>query len=373
MSQLVLEQIAAFPDDDQNAICCGAAILTNGDIIVQQQIVDANPYPYVKFWGSSDGGYTWNHRSTLTNYNAFQQCRMANLPKNVLLFPFNDFNNNDAGVWRSTDAANTWTLVLDCNPSNPTGSLIQCSTILSYGRNSAIATGLLARNNIHGFYSEVARSTDFGATWNIEIGNAMGNAGDLFKVSANAGNGKFLAGHDRDGFFTSTDHGNSWTATGGMTPPGGTSQTVTRSGTWLTNEIVLAGGSLTSTGDKYFPWLWRSTDSGATWAHIDASNIDSWPTTAAAKQVTEIHRLTKNGAIIGTAGNGFYAVAPWWYSIDAGLTWKQPDTGGFNWPDYNPSATGAIVITQSGKVICPLDNRNTGGNELQIWLGTWNC
>ena len=370
LSLTLVEELA---DDWQVAINCGANILTDHSIIVHRTRQNLSNETFAEFYRSTDDGLTWNLSSSFADRAIHQGHRAANLPDNVYLFPTNDVDNNYASIKRSVDGCETWDTVAEFNPGNPVGALICADCVLGYDRNSAFVTGLLARDDNVGYYAEHARSTDVGVTFADIVGSSVGVPGNRSQTIAKTGNGKWILGHDANGFWLSSDYGASWSAAGTMAPPPLTPQTRARSSCWLTDDIVFAGGSLSSTGDKYFPWLWRSTNGGAAWTHVAAGSIANWPNTGSDTQVVELKRLTRDSLIMGLGRNTVGGLIPWRYSIDAGVTWLEPSATSIDWSQYNPTANGAIVTTPAGAIICPISNRHADGNTTQIWRGTITC
>lgn len=351
----------------------GANQLSDGSIVVNRLRGSTLGTTTAEFYRSTDDGLTWTFQSDFPSGGILENMLAATLPGNVYLFPQAIFDTNEGSIMRSTDGCATWTTAIDFNPGGGGLELIQPCGVMAYDRNNAWAYGLLQRTNPSGVYAEWAYSTNNGASFTIIPGSGVGTPGDRTFPVLNAGSGKWILGHDRENFWTTTNSGTTWTAAGAMSPPPSTSETRARAATWLTNTIVLAGGSISSTGDRFFPWLWRSTNSGATWTHIDAANIEDWPTSNSEAQVVELKRLTRDAAIMGLGRNFAGGLNPWRVSFDGGLTWQKPTTIGDPWTSSNPTANGGIITTHRGTIIATLNNRTTSGNKFQIWRGQITC
>lgn len=351
----------------------GASMQTNGDIIVGSQNDPGSGIVQQEFWGSSNDGVSWAKRSELIGQLNDPTSRCGNLPGNVLLYAANDINTNKARIYRSTDNARSWSLVHDFNPGGLQNKLYVVNGIITYNRNSAIAYGLLAYTVNEGFNSQIARSTNGGVTWTVEAGNTLASMNGNLRQGAAGGNGVMTVAHNPAGLFKSTNNGATWTGPLSLPPITEAVSTVVSTSTWVTDTIVLAAGQNSSITTPFRPALWRSTDAGSTWTLIPTSSVEDYPTSAGQTQFYEIHRLTKEGAILSWKTAAKNGSPPWRYSTDAGLTWKKPSAPGLDWTTWVPSGSGAMVVTRSGKIIAPLPVAKTGSTKHTLWLGTINC
>jgi photosystem II stability/assembly factor-like uncharacterized protein len=347
----------------------GAAVISNGEIIVGYQNGVLSGDANMKFIASRDYGTTWENRTPLIGNPINGAVRLANLPGNVLLFPIGDANDNLTKIMRSTDGAASWTTAADFNPGGQLSPTKYVAGFATYNRDSAIAYGILAVGAIDGFESMVARSTDHGATWSRESGNTTGAMNSVTYMLAPGPGGLVFACNATNGVYKSTDNGATWTGPLALPSPAGSTRDFPFCATCITDQIILVGGRYNFASGNSNAYLCRSTDAGATWSLIDASAIANWPVTTAGISILEIHRLTKRGAILTFNYNTVNSNVPLSFSVDAGITWTAPTVAGGGWPNANSYPSGSIVVAPDGGIIIPVAVRPSSVFKFQIWRG----
>lgn len=206
------------------------------------------------------------------------------------------------GIWRSSDYGNTWTKIDGTIPGGPIGAPFAVA-----GTTPATLWVSSAKND-----GSVYRSQDGGATWKL-IGG--GQVADLYSIKVDPYDpGHLISGlHEADHVLESLDGGATWKTVGGTGwPAGGISwypffvdggDAKSTRGRWL--AIAQDGASAVATADQGASWsvpsglaglqhphgcaqlyqsgatlflagiygpgqgVYRSTDSGATWALVD--------------------------------------------------------------------------------------------------------
>ena len=196
-----------------------------------------------------------------------------------------DLVGGTAGIFKSTDGAQTWT---------PWGSGLPSGSVMLLHR---LSTVLFAAVDQEGLY----RSTDDGFTWSACNNASMGNPYDITGISDD---GASLLVSCNEGRFRSTDQGLTFTALGNAPNYPG-------------EMLALGGNVIITRGGFNFPGnVYRSTDNGATWQ--DANNgFDATPGIGA----------------IHVDGTDLYAFGKHVYrSTDQGLTWTQLTTTPLAYP-----------------------------------------
>lgn len=373
MATINFTQVEELPSEYSLGQIAGCNVLTDLSIILHRTRTDGSGEKTNEFYRSTDNGLTWTFRSDFLGWSLLSHVRMVNLPENVLLFPRSDINTNEVEIMRSTNAAASWTSVATYPIASNPPQLIHGGAALGHSRNSAIFGGYFERSSTAGYNAKLIFSDDTGLTWSDLPHIALGGASDIVSVLANGAKGNLIAGADTSSYFLSDDFGQSWTPAGAQAPYPGTAETRARAACWITEDIVLTGGSYSNATSETPPWLWRSTDKGISWTLIPNTSLSGWPSSGSATQIHELHRITRDGAILGTSRAVNRAVGPWWISLDAGVTWFPPNDGGHDWSNEQPVATGAICISPDGHIIAPLLNKSSLGNKMQIWRGTFEC
>jgi len=246
------------------------------------------------------------------------------------------------GVWKSTDGGVSWTPKTDSQASLATGSIAIDSNSCSPAPCKTIYVGTGEENfSADSYYGAgILKSTDGGDTWTLLGGSVFGGPfGPIgcdggFHIGAIAVHPTnplilLLAG-DRSGtcpgIYRSTDAGQTWTPVLGGFP-----------GTGVFFDPANPNIAYAALG---FSGVYKSTDAGATWTRADAAGTTKLPTTDVGRIALAIapsNTSTLYASIGSAAGGGISGLGPgllgFFKSTDGGVNWTQL-TGT---PDYcNP-------------------------------------
>lgn len=338
---------------------------------------------------STDDGNTWALLTTLPNGNFVS--RVFSPATNEVYVAQANVAGGKLRLHRSTDGGATWAVVYEHTDFD--GVTVN-TAIQDWIRVSAtvyLAIGAFENPTTGANQSAVLRSTDGGATWAIytDIDFASSGARSYSAVRL-AATGRIIVGRrwtdQAEPFgrtikvYYSDDNGATWTISGAF--PGNYPQT----GAGALNKnifaladlgggVVLASGGFINDSDigavptAQVLWVWRSTDSGATWSRIANSTIVNAPADDVA--VGAFLALGSSRVLVGYGWQDQpHAAAPGWrLSLDNGATWANQPTAAAP-PDgtfYSPSQ---MILNDAGQIIsvAALDEGANGGAE--IWLGT---
>lgn len=220
-------------------------------------------------WQSTDNGATWTQVTPSAGWKARGAPGSAVMPDGTLvLIGGHTASGSVNDVWQSYDQGATWTCVNASTGWTPRES--QGIAVMPDG--NVVVTG----GTLPGAYTQlndVWRSTDKGATWTLMTASAgwMERYGHSTAVMPEGsilltGGYSFGPGYWND-VWRSTDKGATWTqvnASAGWAKRYGHSTAVMPDG-----SILLMGGSYNN--EIYYHDVWRSTDDGATWTQVTAS------------------------------------------------------------------------------------------------------
>ncbi|MCC7565207.1 MAG: PKD domain-containing protein [Methanomicrobiaceae archaeon] len=219
-------------------------------------------------WRSTDSGATWEEVATIGPiWSARTGHTSVAMPDGsiILMGGLDGFAIvND--TWRSTDGGATWTLATE-HAAWP-ARYGHSSVVLPDG--DIILTGGWDDMGADTLFNDVWRSTDDGATWMQQTGNAGWTARTYHSsVVMPDGSIVLMGGYDgsfKNDVWRSTDGGATWTQQTGNAGWG--ARAIHGSVAMPDGSILLMGGQ---DAGGYLNDMWRSTDYGATWTRLNAS------------------------------------------------------------------------------------------------------
>ena len=237
-------------------------------------------------WSSTDQGLTWTSTGP-EEYDLFIECFLEVDSSNLLAGATPFYGSTHGGVYRSTDAGKTWS-VIGLNEW-PVYSLVPTQS------------GEIFAGTSRGVFG----SNDYGASWNPYHTGLM----SLGMLGLSVIDSSIVVVGTGNGIFRSTDGGGSWTDCRTAMMPATTH-------TFAMDQ----SGFLYSENQWYNEWagVYRSQDSGKTWTNVSGATIPFYDDVGPALMVS------RKGDLYEGAGNRFYR------STDHGMTWtssKLPSYG----------------------------------------------
>jgi photosystem II stability/assembly factor-like uncharacterized protein len=247
---------------------------------------------------STDGGLTWNALGSLPT--TYSSVTLAIDPGNpaILYAGCSAYDAAGGGVFKSTDAGNTWSAVSSGLP------ILQA---LNGGRSPGVLALLIDPTNPRTLYAAsdyfgaagggVYKSTDAAASW-----HATGLTSFLDVLAMDPQNPNTLYGEFGGLVSRSTDGGATWAV-------------ISRSGPRGRHLVVDPQDSSTLYGvDDYSNDVMKSADGGGSWGVVLSVPLTSWVAVAPA---------AGGGSTVFAGGTGLGVFK----SSDGGLTWPTANTG----------------------------------------------
>ena len=214
------------------------------------------------------------------------------------------------GVWKTRDGGSTWAAVMD-NPVRPDGTSLSDFTIavgsIAVDSSGVVYVGTGEPNCDFDcqYGAGVLRSADGGATW-TQLGLEQFWRQEIAAVAINPANQKQLMVGATNGFWTSSDGGNTWSISSLVT---GRVTDVVFDPSKPFNGIVYAAAH----GSIY-----QSTDMGATW-HVLSGGL---PTDVS--RIALAASASSPGTVVAALANHLgFSGSQIWKTMDSGTSWSQ--------------------------------------------------
>jgi len=228
-------------------------------------------YPGNGIWRSSNGGADWTNLGLGNTGYIGRIAIHSSLPNRIFVATLGRYRSRteDRGIYRSTDSGSTWERVLFVNDT--TGA---CDVIIDPSDPDRIIAATWTRYRpitysiISGTGSGLWTSTDAGDSWTLVTSGFPNNDATLGRTSldVSASQPNILYALTTNtvsprGIFKSTDSGSSWTLATGSAPFGGEGQV------WYNNVVAIhptnSNTLLAGMTDMY-----RSTNGGVSWSSV---------------------------------------------------------------------------------------------------------
>src|SRR5258706_8944277 len=336
---------------------------------------------------------------------SLSNCDGLNLLSKVILVGTGEANSSadsyyGLGILRSTDAGQTWTLVTQDSQNHPFHGLAfskiafntaSPNTVVAAAATSSL--GVLNGSRTGAGQRGVYVSTNAGQSWSFETSVKDGSTSispltnSVTSVVYNAAAGKFYAAFRYHGFYSSTDGAN-WTRLAAQPAAAGTGLNSTTAcpttvGVTITcpfyrGEIAVV--SATPARNEMYVWytdpndgdqgIWKSTDGGGSWTHINDSDITNCGT-----QDSDGGCGTAQGgydlelaAVANGANTDLYAGARNLYKCT--ITASSPSCSGTTEPNFFMNLThiyGCLNIAKVHPDQHGLDSLIVGGSDVMYF------
>jgi hypothetical protein len=362
------------------------AVLADSSIITAVA-TGASPR-HIQIWRSRDNGLTWTviHDDTTTT-NGYPG-PILHWPGGIIAACYCDaadfVSPSFAGVVRikrSTDNGASWSTVATFTPGNLAAHINNLAYDgVTFTKSGGIIVGFFTQQS-GSTTKDYWRTTDKGATWSGPSRLNNNARAHTYTLSITNASGKVIAGQgsDTNAAFTtivaptvrtSTDHGATW-SNGGTIPNLNGNNANYEFGHFAAfdaNTIIIGGscGGITAGGNAP---LWRTTDAGATWALVAASNINNFSPSNNFPIINAVCRLTENVGLLAYSPRQGSDPVPWRLTHDAGATFPISATATSTVNATQGSQSSAFCKTPDGHVLCWYTS--TSGKEL--WRGTITC
>jgi hypothetical protein len=232
----------------------------------------------------------------------------------------------EGGVWKTTNGGTTWTPLTDTQMSLATGSIA-----IDPENHNTIYVGTGEANfSVDSYYGAgVLKSTDGGNTWTLNqgpfgFGDFCSNASIAAIAVQPTNSNVVLAGTEYCGLFRSTDGGLTW------------SQPATAPNNIQGNSIIFDPSTPTTVYGSFgyifgggTPGVYKSTDSGATWTLMNGSGSTTLP--AGGRETLALAASSSSTLYVAIQDpNNLGSLLGIYKSTDGANTWTQLT----NAPDY---------------------------------------
>jgi PKD repeat protein len=302
-------------------------------------------------WYFGDENYTepWTEMTASASWGAREVHNSVTMPDGSIVLIGG--NKDDGGfytdVWRSTDDGATWTQMSASAGWSPRLGIT--SVVTSDG--SIVMMGGYDGTD----KNDIWRSTDNGATWTQITASAEWPAREYHSsVAMPDGSIVLMGGGNQQGYLNdvwrSTDNGATWTPM--TTSADWAARNVLRSMAMPDGSIILLGGYT----PNIMTDVWRSTDNGATWTRMNASA--GWTPRGYFNTVA----LPDRSIMMMGGWDGNAAKNDMWRSMDNGATWTEViATAG--WP---ARAMHTIAAMPDGSVVI-MGGMDGSGSKNDVW------
>jgi hypothetical protein len=288
-----------------------------------------------------------------------------------------DFNHGDLKIYKSTDGGESWVEKASFAAQGLVG--LQPLTIrggMTWRRGAAWLTGNCVNHDAATDYKNF-RSDDAGESWTpsgeirsplidspYEMPRALG--GGIWLMPTRRTFDESIPGFTTLTIKKTTDYGASWNPSSDVPVPADAVTPSILTMCAITPQIIIAGGRADSTLDANYLPLWRSTDAGDSWSHLNAADVTGFPTSGDPPEIREIRRLTEDAAMLTwgpTQNDGDIPIA---ITLDKGVTWNTvPTMDGIDLTT-GTMAFARAAIARNGDIITALTRFDGDNNKSQI-------
>lgn len=141
----------------------------------------------------------------------------------------------------------------------------------------------------------------------------------------------------------------------------------------ITQNILVSGAEPFDQTGPQTPPIYYSADAGTNWTKLSTGDITDWAEGPFPGYGGDMHRMSKDGCLLGFGNPGNTFDIPYRLSLNQGVTYPIHTTVVSGTVPQFPGNAGQIVVARNGRIIAPVFGTTGSTVRHQIWTGEMIC